>query len=159
VNAEEITRLKAGDTVLVSPSLPAGRGRRQTPFRVVLERAPSVNGGIVYLAGTRVRADGAPDKRARPGETYPVNAAWVEKTAPALVPEADRFRPPADVRIDYNGNPVTPYRRGWVIRDDGGPKVLVRWKAEDGPRIARNVVLYHGKTYEQWIPRERLTLR
>jgi len=61
------------------------------------------------------------------------------------------------VKISYSANnPVVPYRYGYVVEDSGGPKVKVRWKAADGPKVGYRVVLYHGKTHEQWIPRERL---
>lgn len=74
--------------------------------------------------------------------------------------EPERFRSFQDVTIHYP-NPVlwVTYRRAMVLQDDGGPKVKVQWRAEDGPRIARNVVLYHGDTHEQWIPRERLSAK
>ena len=55
--------------------------------------------------------------------------------------------------------PSLPARRATVERDGGGPKVLVRWRAQDGPKVGRNVVLYRGRDHEQWLPRERLEVR
>ena len=58
------------------------------------------------------------------------------------------------VRINY---PKAPYRNARVRLDDGGPKVKVRWRGEDGPKVGRHVVAWYGQEHEQWIPRERLT--
>lgn len=77
-------------------------------------------------------------------------------TKKPAVPEAERLQPFDSVRITYAPGNVVPYRHAWVVADDGGPKVLVRWRTQDGPRVARNVVLYHGHEVEQRIPRERL---
>jgi hypothetical protein len=70
----------------------------------------------------------------------------------ALVPVV-QFERWQKVRINY---PNAPYRIGHVERDDGGPKVLVSWRSQDGPKVGRNVVAWHGATHEQWFPRERL---
>ena len=67
--------------------------------------------------------------------------------------ETKEFRYGEHVKITY---PRAPYRDGYVIQDDGGPKVKVRWKAQDGPKVGYRVVLYHGRRHEQWFPRERL---
>ena len=45
-------------------------------------------------------------------------------------PEAARFGLYDQVRINY---PRAPYRIGFVIEDNGGAKVRVRWTAQDGP--------------------------
>jgi hypothetical protein len=66
------------------------------------------------------------------------------------------FRAHQRVRINYAMNSVVPYRYGFVVEDEGGPRVKVSWMTADGPKVARNVVLYHGHQVEQWIPRERL---
>lgn len=64
-----------------------------------------------------------------------------------------RFRMEEQVRINY---PRAPYRIGYVVADDGGPKVKVRWRAQDGPDIGRHVVAYRGAEHVQMFPRERL---
>ena len=79
------------------------------------------------------------------------------RKARELVPEADRFSRHQRVRINYSiNNPVVAYRYGSVVKDEGGPKVLVHWRAQDGPKVGRHVVAYYGAEHEQWIPRERL---
>lgn len=81
------------------------------------------------------------------------------KTKPEPLPVEQRFQGRPRVKINYSiNNPVVPYRYGYVIEDNGGLKVKVRWKAQDGSKVGRNVVAYHGRTHEQWIPRERLEL-
>ena len=67
-----------------------------------------------------------------------------------------KFNPGNRVKINY---PRAPYRIGFVVQDDGGPKVKVKWRAQDGPQVGRNVVAYYGREHEQWIPRERLEKR
>jgi len=47
-------------------------------------------------------------------------------------------------------------RRAVVIRDDRGPKVRVRWSADDKKIPGRRYVEYHGAQHEQWILRDRL---
>jgi hypothetical protein len=71
---------------------------------------------------------------------------------PPAAPAA-RFQKWDKVRINY---PRAPYRTGHVEKDDGGPKVLVKWRSQDGPQVGRNVVAYYGREHEQWFPRERL---
>lgn len=77
-------------------------------------------------------------------------------TAP-IVPQAARFTPWDRVTITYENRPIQ--RDGWIVSDDGGPKVRVRWRAQDGPRIGRHVVPHHGAEHEQMIPRGRLVRR
>jgi len=61
------------------------------------------------------------------------------------------------VRISY---PVAPYRYGWVVQDDGGPKVKVRWYTQKeyvgGERGPRRILVANPRRHEQWFPRERI---
>lgn len=63
----------------------------------------------------------------------------------------NRWQP---VWITYSDS--IPRRRGTVMEDNGEDKVLVRWRASDGPKVGRHVVLYHGREHEQRIARDRL---
>ena len=67
----------------------------------------------------------------------------------------DVYDPPrmsGRVQVEYEYAVTT----GVVKRDDGGSRVLVSMKTPDGPRVGRNVVLYHGHHYERWIERSKL---
>lgn len=70
-----------------------------------------------------------------------------------------RFRPHQDVVISYpNPSAVgVARRRGWVVEDNGGPKVKVVWHGDDIKIPGRRYVLRHGYEHQQWIPRERLS--
>jgi hypothetical protein len=48
-------------------------------------------------------------------------------------------------------------RSATVIEDNGGPRVKIRWQTAEGPKVARNVVAYHGHTVEHWTDRNRLS--
>jgi hypothetical protein len=142
--------MRAGDTVQITE--PVGRHRKRV-FRIVLDKPPSkpMPGPFAYLTGTRIRADGTPDGRSEPHQVYAVNEDWIK------LETVTRLRTGQTVKILYpNLNNHIPSRRGFVIQDDGGPKVKVTWYAQDGPKIARNVVTHHGARHQQWIPRERL---
>lgn len=67
----------------------------------------------------------------------------------------DAYDPPrmsGRVQVEYK-YAVTS---GVVKQDNGGSRVLVRMKTPDGPQTGRNVVLYHGHSYERWIERSKL---
>jgi hypothetical protein len=73
-----------------------------------------------------------------------------------LIPLDLRFSPYDRVTISYDNRPLL--REGYVVADDGGPKVKVRWRAQDGPRTGRHVA-WRGAEHIQLIPRHRLALR
>lgn len=79
------------------------------------------------------------------------------EAAKAMVERSGRgaYDPPrmsGRVQVEYEYAVTT----GVVKQDDGGSRVLVSMKTPDGPKVGRNVVLYHGHRYERWIERSKL---
>ena len=57
------------------------------------------------------------------------------------------------VRIIY---PSGAIRIGYVVEDDGGPKVKVRWTAQKRYIKGGRILLHYPRSHEQRFPRDRL---
>jgi hypothetical protein len=127
-------------------------------FERTCQRCPAVVRKYAGQGGYQFWPKGLdPDPRERQDPQW---LQTIPECEPLLVPEADRFRYGQEVRINYNGNPVVPYRYGYVREDAGGPKVKVKWYAQKqhvgGPHGPRRILTHYPNAHVQWVPRQRL---